>query len=76
VHTVDPNPDKSELHQQLSKLIENTAVGEVLKQVDESLCVYFYELYLHDFVRLVHICNHKDRKDDNREYEVIGIQYI
>lgn len=30
----------------------------------------FYQLYLYDFVRFEHICNHKDQKSEDKEYQV------
>lgn len=61
------------LHEQLCLTVDTTAIGEVLKRVDETDCRDFYQRYLHDFVRLVHKCTHKQDEDQNREYEVILI---
>lgn len=63
--------DKLLLHKQLCEAVEATAVGEVLRGVNEFDCEDLYRHYLHDFVRLVHRCNHtKKVEHETKEYEV------
>lgn len=62
--------DKAMLHEQLCLIVDTTPIGAVLKRVDGTDSNNFYQRYLHDFVRLVHKCNHKQDDDQNREYEV------
>ena len=50
--------------------MEQTTVGRVLSTVDQDNSEDFYKKYLHDFVRIVHACNHKDEESKNHEYEV------
>ena len=50
--------------------MSQTAIGEVLRSVDEADCEEFYQYYLHDFVRSVHRCHHKQEKSKNLEYKV------
>ena len=61
----------SQLQNHLSAAIENAAVGEVLKTVNKEDIDKFYQLYLFDFVRFEHSCNHKDQQSENKEYQVI-----
>lgn len=57
--------DKLQLHKQLCEAMNSTAVGEVLRAVNELYCEDLYRHYLHDFVRLVHKCKHSKK----HEYE-------
>ena len=59
-----------QLHSQLCELVSQTSIGEVLESVDEADCEQFYQYYLHDFVRSVHQCHHKQDKSKNLEYKV------
>ena len=61
---------RGQLHSQLCELVSQTAIGEVLQSVDEADCEQFYQYYLHDFVRSVHRCHHKQEKSENLEYKV------
>ena len=61
---------RGRLHLQLCELMSQTAIGEVLRSVDEANCEEFYQYYLHDFVRSVHRCHHKQQKSENLEYKV------
>ena len=51
---------KIQLHKQLHASLEHTSVYDVLTKVDDSNFRDFFHRYLHDFVRLVHRCNHND----------------
>lgn len=62
--------DKSQLLFQLIAAMESTTMFNVLNQVDYFSCEDFYLKYLHDFVRLVHKCKHKDQYHETKEYEV------
>ncbi len=63
--------DRVQLHRQLCAAVEPTAVGEVLRGVNDQDCEDFYKRYLHDFVRLVHMCKHgKMTEYEIKEYEV------
>ena len=64
------------LYKQLCLAVEPTPVGGVLSQVDSYNCEDLYRKYLHDFVRLVHKCKHKNLQDETREYEVHSLQYM
>ena len=48
------------------------AIGEALGSVDKAYCEELYQYYLHDFVRSVHQCYHKQQKSENLEYKVDG----
>ena len=61
---------RGQLHSQLCELVSQTAIGEVLGSVGEADCEEFYQYYLHDFVRSVHRCHHKQEKSENLEYKV------
>ncbi len=61
---------KYELHKQLCEAVEPTKIGAVLGEVKHWDGETFYRYYLHDFVRLVHKNQHKDKKNEIREYEV------
>ena len=50
--------------------MEPTPVGDVLGTVYDVNCEDFYRKYLHDFVRLAHICTHTNQEDKDQEYEV------
>ena len=58
-----------EVYQQLCRLVEVTAIGEVLDTVDMSESEDFYAKYCHDFMRLAHKCNQQGH-DEDKEYEV------
>ena len=59
-----------ELCLQLCELVSQTAIGELLGSVDEDDCEEFYQYYLHDFIRSVHRCYHKQQKSKHLEYKV------
>ena len=61
----------ADLHKHLCTAVENTAIGEVLGSVQEEDVESMYLLYLHDFVRFEHTCNHKQQAFMDREYHVI-----
>ncbi len=63
------------MYKQLCAALEPTEIGEVIKAV-ETDCEEFYKKYLHDFVRFAHLCKHKDRADENKEYEVFHMHYV
>ncbi len=55
--------------------VKQTPVGRVLNLVYQCDCEDFYKKYLHDFVRIVHRCNHTKpeknvQENESREYEV------
>ena len=58
------------LHKHLCTAIENVAIGEILNSVCEDDMGELYRLYLHDFIRFVHNCNHKDQTSEDKEYAV------
>ena len=60
------------LHLQLCELVSQTVIGEALGSVDKAYCEELYHFYLHDFVRSVHRCYHKQQKSENLEYKVDG----
>lgn len=46
-------------------------MGGVLCGVSEQDCEDLYRSYLHDFVRIVHMCKHsKNLEHEDKEYEV------
>ena len=55
--------------------MSQTAIGDVLDSVVETECEQFFQHYLHDFVRSVHRCYHKQQKSKNLEYKV-GLRMI
>ena len=63
------------LHSQLSEVVSQTAIGDVLGSVGETECEEFFQHYLHDFVRSVYRCYHKQQKSKNLEYKV-GLRMI
>lgn len=66
--------DGADLHKHLCTAIDNTAIGEVLNSVQEEDVEEMYLLYLHDFVRFEHSCNHKDQSSEDKEYQVKYVQ--
>ena len=58
------------LHLQLCELVSQTTIGEVLGSADKTCCDEFYQYYLHDFVRSVYQCYHRQQKSENLEYKV------
>lgn len=63
--------DRLLMHKQLCEAVEATAVGEVLRGVNEFDCEELYRHYLQDFVRLVHRCSHTKKTEyETKEYEV------
>ena len=56
-------------HEQLCAFIINSSVGGVLQTVSRDY-EEFYNFYLHDFVRTVHMCKYKDKALEDMEYEV------
>ena len=64
-----------QLHSQLSEVVSQTAIGDVLGSVGEAECEEFFQHYLHDFVRSVYRCYHKQQKSKNLEYKV-GLRMI
>ena len=63
---------ESSMHLQLCELVSQTIIGEALGSVDQAYCEELYQYYLHDFVRSVHRCYHKQQKSENLEYKVDG----
>jgi len=63
------------LHSQLCKVVSQNAVGDVLDSAGETDCEEFFQYYLHDFVRSVHLCNHKKQESKNLEYKVRSIEH-
>ena len=61
--------DKCSMHKQLGISVKHTPVGRVLEQVDQCDYKDFYKKYLHDFVRIVHRCNHTKPEQKIQEYE-------
>lgn len=59
-----------QMHQQLTKLVQGTAVGETLLLVSKVDCEEMYQRYLHDFVRMVRKCSHKGQEIVSKEYKV------
>ena len=54
----------------LCESIKQTPVGKVMLTVDQNSTEEFYTKYLHDFVRIVHMCTQSDGECESREYEV------
>ena len=52
-----------------------TPVGAVLDSVDIENCNDFFEFYVHDFVRSVHICTHTIPEHNDMEYQVPLLHY-
>lgn len=48
-----------------------TSVGAVLDSVDTENCEEFFEFYLHDFVRSVHMCTQREPTYTDMEYQVL-----
>ncbi len=61
--------DKCSLYKQLGISVKQTPVCRVLEQVDQHDYEDFYKKYLHDFVRIVHQCNHTKPEQKIQEYE-------
>lgn len=55
----------------LRDYICDTSVGAVLGSVDIENCEEFFEFYLHDFVRSVHRCKHREPMHNDMEYQVL-----
>ncbi len=49
--------------------VKQTPVGRVLNLVCQYDYEDFYKKYLHDFVRIVHRCNHTKPEKNVQEYE-------
>lgn len=64
------------MYQQLCAAVEGTVVGGLLSGVKSAHCDDFYQRYLHDFVRLVHMCNQKDLEFELQEYEVRCEEFV
>ena len=65
-----PGNSRQALHKQLCEAIFQMEIGEVLKSVQDEYCEDFYKYYLHDFVRSVHMCQHKKNEQEEAEYNV------
>ena len=61
---------KIQLYKQLCASLEHTSVYDVLIKVDDSYLEEFFLHYLHDFVRLVHSCNHNNELNEV-QYKVL-----
>ena len=61
-------------HNQLCEFIQTTPVGTVLESVDTENYEEFYKFYLHDFVRSVHRCKHRNAEHDDMEYQVCSLE--
>ena len=62
---------KQQIHRQLCKLVSDTSLGEILMSVQEDgQCEELYRRYIHDFVRSVHKCTHKQNETVKHEYKV------
>ena len=57
-------------HRQLSEFIQATHVGAILESVNPENYEEFYEYYLHDFLKSVHKCKHRNPEHDDQEYQV------
>ena len=62
--------NRQALHRQLCEAILNMEVGEVLTSVEDEYCEDFYKHYLHDFVRIAHVSQHKKAEQEEKEYNV------
>ena len=63
--------NKQQIHRQLCELVSGTSLGEILATViDGAQCEELYRRYLHDFVRTVHKCPHKQDDIVRYEYQV------
>lgn len=65
-----PGNDRLQLYEQLCVAVQTTSIYDVLAKVKESDSKDFFRNYLHDFVRLVHRCDHRDKGHQNKEYWV------
>ena len=62
---------RQQIHRQLCKLVSDTSLGEILMSVQEDgQCEELYRRYIHDFVRSVHKCTHKQNETVKHEYKV------
>ena len=66
-------PNKLNRRNQLCEELQKTYIGQVLMEVDECDSHCLYECYLHDFVRMVHGCRHKNPTYTDLEYKVAYI---
>ena len=68
----NPGDDRMKFHTQLAESFCQTNVGAILDTFEllELQREIFSQLYLHDFVRMVHKCSHKKRDMEDLEYEV------
>ena len=71
VHIICVGSNKQQVHRQLCELVSDTSPGEILATVsDGAQCEELYRRYLHDFVRTVHKCPHKQDEIVRHEYQV------
>ena len=53
-----------------------TSVGGVLDSVDTEKCEEFFDFYLHDFVRSIHMCTQREPTNTDMEYQVLIVACI
>ena len=71
VCTYNVGSSRQQIHRQLCKLVSDTSLGEILISVQEDgQCEELYRRYIHDFVRSVHKCTHKQNETVKHEYKV------
>ena len=59
-----------EVHSQLCEILTDTPVASILNEVPEEHWIEFYQLYLHDFLRSVHLVTYENQDMAKKEYEV------
>ena len=68
---------RQQIHRQLCKLVSVTSLGEILIGVQEDgQCEELYRRYIHDFVRSVHKCTHKQNETVTHEYKVCVYKHL
>ena len=60
----------TEILKQICSLVSQTPLGEVLGSVPDGEQLQLYDCYLHDYVKSVHKCYHKNEEVSMQEYNV------
>ena len=61
------------MHSQLCEILIDTPVACILNEVSDEHWIEFYQLYLHDYLRNVHLVTYENQDVAKKEYEVIII---
>ena len=59
------------VHIQLCEILTDTPIASILNEVSEEHWIEFYQLYLHDYLRSVHLVTYENQDMAKKEYEVI-----